>query len=360
MRPGALPALGAACSAILSAQSPSQDRGLQTWSLQQGRVTAGEGASAAPLAAGSLQKPFVAKAWAATHPGAATPRFTCGPGSACWRPGGHGELGLARALAVSCNTYFRALAAVTPPAALARTFAEEGFQGAPTTPDLAVGLVEPEGAITITPGELVEAYGRLVREPWSVGEPVRREVLAGLREAARSGTAGALGQRGWWAKTGTVPAADGDPTRTAGLLIAADDAGFVLLGRLEPGTGREAAAALAPMLARLRPWQAPRPGPAQPPAGPGRGVPASGREVVEGDTVRVRLLDLLGSRHIEVANLGAFPIPAGRGYLGPGASAPSIPATASGRGCWSSALRTWASRDASRDGWRRAARPGAP
>lgn len=301
--------------AFLTAQSPH----LQTWTLEQGRLIADPGASAAALAVGSLQKPFVAKAWAAAHPARATPRFRCGPGSACWLPSGHGEVGLTRALAVSCNAYFRSLAKDTPPFVLANTFRAEGFSTLPISPDLAIGLAGPGGALQIRPGDLLEAYERLVREPWAVGEPVRSQVLAGLREAALKGTAGALGQRGWWAKTGTVPSSDGDPTRTTGLLIAVDDAGWTVLARLEPGTGRQTAAALAPALARLRPGHMIRGTTEQANLVPVK--PESPQITSSASSkVRIRLLDLLGSKHLEIRNLGTAPIPAGRAYLGPGAA----------------------------------------
>lgn len=315
MRPGRplRAVLGLAAGLALHAQA------LQTWTLEQGRVAASPAASAAPLAAGSLQKPFVAKAWAAAHPGVPTPRLRCTRNAGCWFPAGHGELGLAGALAVSCNAYFRALAADTPIPQLQEALVGEGFSALPLTPDLAIGLAGPEGALAIAPPDLLEAYARLVREPWSRGEPVRRDVLAGLRAAALKGTAGALGQRGWWAKTGTVPAANGDPTRTAGLLVAVDDAGWAILARLEPGTGRQAAAALAPTLARLRPWLARRDAralrPAAPPVPPASAPPR--REAAPDGLVRVRLLDLLDAARLEVRNLGPSPIAAGRGFLGP-------------------------------------------
>lgn len=302
-------------SALLAAQTPR----LQTWTEEQGRLLSSPGASSAPLAVGSLQKPFVAKAWASAHPNASAPRFRCGPESGCWFPSGHGDVGLTRAMAVSCNAYFRNLAKDTPPAILEKTFAIEGFSSLPMTPDLAIGLAGPDGSLLIRPEDLLEAYGRLLREPWAVGEPVRAEVAAGLRESARQGTASALAQRGLWAKTGTVPSAEGDPTRTTGLLVMVDDAGWAMLARLEPGTGRQAAAALAPELARLRPWQtmhsAIRPSFPPPPR------PAAARAApAEKTDVRVRLLDLLGSKRIEVRNLGPSPITVDRGYLGAGAA----------------------------------------
>ncbi len=270
------------------------------------------------MAIGSLQKPFVAKAWAAAHPHSPTPRFRCGPGSACWLPPGHGDVGLTRALAVSCNAYFRALAKDTPPSVLKGTFKAEGFSSPAITPDLAIGLAGPEGALLIAPGDLLEAYERLVREPWPTGEAVRDQVLAGLREAALKGTAGGLGQRGWWAKTGTVRIEDDDPTRTAGLVMAVDDAGWAVLAKLEPGTGRQAAAAIAPTLARLRPGHAVHRIAEQSYLRYPKPVATLARPAST-SVVQVRLLGLLESKHIEVRNLSASPMPAGRNFLGPGA-----------------------------------------
>jgi stage II sporulation protein D len=271
---------------------------------------------------GSLQKPFVAKAWAEAFPERPTPRLRCGPASGCWRPSGHGGLGLARALAVSCNAYFRALAAEVPPDLLARAFAAEGFLGAPGTPDAALGLEGEAGGPAIAPQALLRAYCRLVEEPWLRGEAVRQEVLRGLGEAARTGTAQGLGRRAAWAKTGTVPS-DG-PGPTAGFAWAADAAGGAALARLEPGTGREAAAALAPLLDRARPWPAP------PAAGPGAPAPRAGG--VSPGEVRVRLVDLLGVPRLEVRNLGAAPVSFGRGFLGPGAVGPLEPGAVAGPG----------------------------
>src|SRR5207249_7386422 len=69
------------------------------------------GAEPGPLAVGSLLKPFVAKAWAHAHPGVPPPVERCERASGCWRPAGHGTAGLTRALAVSCNAYFKKMAA---------------------------------------------------------------------------------------------------------------------------------------------------------------------------------------------------------------------------------------------------------
>ncbi len=296
MRLAAVLGLWATLALAQSAPVPN----LRTWSRQPLRPNADPQRSDAPLAVGSLQKPFVAKAWAAAHPGQRPPLLTCGPASHCWHRSGHGALGLSRALSVSCNAYFRRLATETRLEAIQSTLAQEGFQGQLSGPDAALGLPGPS-PVVIRPSLLLEAYARLVREPWREGEEVRQQVLAGLRAAAHSGTASGLALGGCWAKTGTLPAADGDPTKTRGLVLVLDDAGRGILAELEPGTGREAAVALG---RRLR-WA---PDTLDAPS------PEAERPVV------VRLFDLLGAQKWKVRNLSPAAIPARSGFLGPGGS----------------------------------------
>lgn len=300
------------CACLALTAAAAQTPRLQIWVRDaSGAIT--EGAEAErPIAVGSLQKPFVAEAWAATHPGAASPRFRCGPDAGCWLAAGHGDLGLPRALALSCNTYFRRLAAATPMAGLEASLRAAGFTRGPRSAEEAIGLPGGEGPLRIAPAALLAAYAALTRVPWAAGEPVRGEVLAGLREAGLEGTAKALGRRGYWAKTGTVPASDGDPLRTCGLALAVDDAGWGILARLEPGTGREAAAAMADTLARLRPWTQ-----AHPPRNRESALPVP-VEALDARGVRVRLFDLLPDARWEVLNPGASPVSAGNGFIGPG------------------------------------------
>lgn len=280
--------------ALLALPAPAQPpAGFQVWRRSVDPAGSVTGPGDAPMAVGSLQKPFVVQAWAGGHPGRPAPRLRCPPGPGCWNRSGHGEVGLVQALALSCNAYFRALAADTDPDRLAASFAEAGFLGTPRSPDAAIGLLDGDAAPVIRPSALLEAYIALVHIPWRSGEGLRVQVLDGLREAARMGTAGGLAGRGCWAKTGTIPL---DPLRTCGLALTVDDAGWATLGRLEPGTGREAA---------LRMGQVARASSSA--ADPG----AAG--------VTVRLLDLLAGRRMWVRNPGSTPVPSAPGFLGPGA-----------------------------------------
>ena len=140
--------------------------GLTFWRLEPGGLVSAGWAPDRPLAVGSLMKPFVAKAWALAHPFQPAPRFVCPPESVCWFKPGHGQLGLAEALTVSCNSYFLSLAEATPLATLGATLAGEGFQPSPRSAREAMGLGEPSELPGITPSALLAAYARLVREPW--------------------------------------------------------------------------------------------------------------------------------------------------------------------------------------------------
>lgn len=297
-----------ACFAFLCVSLASQEPRLTLWCRDaSGVMIQGSPynmANDAPIAVGSLQKPFIAKAWAATHEGD-PPRVRCGPESSCWLPAGHGELGLSAALARSCNTYYRTLASQVPLAELGAALEGAGFTRAPRTPEEAIGLPGVDGPLRVRPSDLLAAYARLVKEPWAKHDAVRGLVLAGLREAALDGTAKGIGRRGFWAKTGTVPSPDGNPLHTCGLALAVDDTGWALLARLDPGTGREAAMAMADALAQLRPWSK------------GHAI-ARGVESIERGQVRVRLFDLLGPRAWEARNLGPAPVRFNGAFLGPG------------------------------------------
>jgi len=293
MRPVALVAVLLAPVGPQAAEAPIQ------WRLRDGRIEASAGAPTKPLGVGSLQKPFVVRAWAEAHPGAEPPRLVCHGGSSCWLRSGHGPLGLVRATSLSCNVYFRALAADTPADVLTRSLSGAGFAvETPLTPDTAIGLPDEMGRsrIAIRADALLGAYARLVREPWAMRDDVRRELLAGLRAAALDGTAHGLGSGAQYAKTGTAPSVDGLPLQTSGLAVAVDATGSGVLALLRRGTGRDAGQALATSL-RSR-------------AATLASVPSSGR-------VRVALFSLLRPRQVAARNLSGVPVEGPAGFVGP-------------------------------------------
>jgi len=236
------------------------------------------------LLVGSIQKPFVVKAWAMSHPSDVPPVINCSDASGCWRVSGHGQMNLVEALSNSCNTYFLELAGQIPLEYLNKVFAEIGFRGRVSSPESAIGL-DTSGP-KIRPSSLFNAYSQLIALPWE-REDVRQLIIHGLRLAASTGTA-KVGRPGYFAKTGTVPGAS--PDSTIGLAIALDSSGNGILARHVGATGREAAAQLFA--------EAPRPD----------GI------------VRVRLFELLGSQTVEVKNLEDFAIPCTGGFLGANAA----------------------------------------
>jgi stage II sporulation protein D len=311
MRPGQAASWASAVTAALavatlaaratSASSPE----LLVWTLRAGDLIAPPTAPYSTVHVGSLQKPFVVRAWAASHPDELPPRVTCDASSGCWLRQGHGTLGLTRAMAVSCNTYFRTLAKATPPQALRRALEMAGFSVAGSlTADEAIGLPPAPGvrpAVTIEPAALLRAYVTLVREPWPEREPVRRLVVQGLRSSARDGTARGVRRPGW-AKTGTTRALDGRPLATSGLVVVVDEEGTGTLGIMGRGTGREAAVAL------------------------GRGAGAASIEAprISGapgtKVVRIRLFSTVSIQEARVRNLGPSPAMWSGGWIGPGAT----------------------------------------
>jgi hypothetical protein len=295
--------------------APATGGDLLVWRLRDARLEVPAGAPRGALPVGSLQKPFVARAWADTHRGQATPRLACSGGASCWYRPGHGSLGLVQAVSLSCNAYFRELAAQVPRGALATALREAGFRvEEPLSESEAIGI-DPLGKVAIQPGLLLAAYLRLVREPWTTGESVRQELRAGLRSAALHGTARAFRDAGAWAKTGTSASVLGQPLATSGWVVAIDDAGRATLGLLPRGTGRTAAEQLAAGRVAI---------------GPIAERALSGAP----DRVTVELFALLAPRGIVARNLSPAPLSTSFGFIGPGATRPLRGGDRLGEGTW--------------------------
>jgi cell division protein FtsI/penicillin-binding protein 2 len=200
-----------------------------------------------PVPLGSLVKPFTALAYAASH-GGQLPRIECTRHSGCWLPAGHGAVEIEKAIAYSCNTYFRGLSEQLLHQDFAPVTARFGLA--------APARSAPPGAFfglgddwQIAPVALVRAYEELVRRS---AEPAIGRVVAGLRVAAERGTANgvgrALGGSSCFAKTGTAPcihpAGTGRQSNGDGyalVLYPADQPRYTLLVRVHGVPGREAA-----------------------------------------------------------------------------------------------------------------------
>ena len=317
-------------SATASALPLSAD--FERWVLNRGQVQPPDHSSQELIPVGSLQKPFLVRAWATSHPTAAPPSFTCTRTSGCWRPSGHGTLSLRAAVRESCNTYFKSLARETPREDLEASFREAGFQWTGELMEAdAIGLPGLAG-VRIAPARLLPSYARLARTPWPARDDVRRELLVGMKDAAESGTASGLRLWGFLAKTGTVPALDGTPLATSGLAMVLDDTGFAFLGLLSRGTGREAAIRAGAEIAKLRPGSMVRETPATVVRGRGPITRVPLRSV--DDPVRVEMLEELRLGEGRLRNLGAGPVDTARGFMGPGAAVSLVRGEWFGRSLW--------------------------
>ena len=200
---------------------------------------------------GSLLKPFVAVAYGEQHK-FEYPTVTCtGTKSRCWLPRGHGTVGLEKAIADSCNTYFLVLAYKLDRARAQAVFRRFGLEGPPADAqaDMLIGLGDRWRE---TPLALARAYLALLTD---TPQPARGRILAGMRSAAETGTAReidvALGERAALAKTGTAAcsyhprsAADG----FAIVLFPASQPRVLLLVREHGTTGAHAATQAGAML----------------------------------------------------------------------------------------------------------------
>ena len=207
--------------------------------------------AAAPIAPGSLLKPFVAVAYGEQH-GSVYPDVQCtGTAGHCWYPHGHGVLGLEEALAQSCNAYFLTLADGLKSEPALRCFARLGLYGSSRVmrPADFIGL---SGAWRETPLTLARAYLSLLDDR---SNPARNRITAGMESAALNGTAreadAELGSYSVLAKTGTASCPH-HPQATADgfalLLYPAEHPRFLLLVRQHATTGARTAGRAGAML----------------------------------------------------------------------------------------------------------------
>jgi len=207
-----------------------------------------------PIPLGSLVKPFTALAYAEHHD-FRYPAYICrGAASQCWQPKPHGSLEIVAALAVSCNSYFRQMAATIQPEQMRSTAARFGLDLPPagaTSPSL-MGLGDEW---LISPQHMAGAYLELVRRR---DQPGVAQILDGMRQAAARGTGApvnaSLKHTSALVKTGTAVCrhehrAPGDGFVIA--LVPASQPELLLMIRVHGVPGASAATTAGRMLARL-------------------------------------------------------------------------------------------------------------
>ncbi len=147
---------------------------------------------------GSLLKPFLVVSYLGS--GAQAPVLDChGAVDGCWSVRGHGRQNIVKALANSCNVYFRFLVNRLDLSALDFTALSYGLLPPDRNWDRTrlIGLGEgwPQ-----QPGVVVRAFAQLGK---NAGEISVRTALRGMALCAEEGTAKAIGFAGY-AKTGTA------------------------------------------------------------------------------------------------------------------------------------------------------------
>jgi len=145
---------------------------------------------------GSLMKIFTLIAYSRTH--RTFPKFSCPPTLArdpqgCWDRNGHGQVDAQKALAFSCNVYFRQLAEQTSPEVFERVLTEFGILNDSVKlndqllPKLMVGTTMD---VKVSPERLLHAYSSFFANPnrFSVSPEVQSLIRNGMAEGARHGT----------------------------------------------------------------------------------------------------------------------------------------------------------------------------
>ena len=201
-----------------------------------------------PVPMGSLLKPFTALAYGEAH-SFHYPEYVCwGQAGGCWRPRGHGRIGLTQAVAHSCNAYFRALAAQVPAEDLSAVLARYGVNVTDTT-DSASAKIGVGKGWKVPPLEMARAYLALVSRS---SDPGADDLAAGMLLSASLGTGSAVDSAlgpplaGARVKTGTAPCVHAHRLPGDGyavVLYPAESPRFLLLVQVHGVPGSKAAVA---------------------------------------------------------------------------------------------------------------------
>ena len=204
-----------------------------------------------PVPMGSLLKPFTALAYGEAH-SFHYPEYVCrGQAAGCWRPRGHGRIGITEAVAHSCNAYFRTLAAQVPAADLAAVLARYGVNAADPS-DSASAKIGVGNGWKIPPLAMAHAYLALASRS---SDPGAYDLAAGMLLSASLGTGSAvdaaLGGNRARVKTGTAPCLHARKLPGDGyavVLYPAESPRFLLLVQVHGVPGSKAAVSAGRMM----------------------------------------------------------------------------------------------------------------
>jgi stage II sporulation protein D len=146
---------------------------------------------------GSLMKIFTLIAYSQTH--RTFPKFSCPPTLArdpkgCWDRNGHGQVDAQKALAYSCNVYFRQLSEQTSPEVFQRVLKQFGIltEGEQLNDQqlLRKLMVGATMEFKVSPQRMLHAYTSFFNNAnhFSVASEVRSLIRNGLAEGAKYGT----------------------------------------------------------------------------------------------------------------------------------------------------------------------------
>jgi cell division protein FtsI/penicillin-binding protein 2 len=207
-----------------------------------------------PIPLGSLVKPFTALAYGEQHAYQYPVHICRGKATGCWFPRGHGKVDLTRAIAYSCNSYFRVLTSkmlAADVAPVARSFDLQLPPSGTAGPPLA-GLGTNW---KISPLQIARAYAELMRRR---EQPGVRQILAGMAQSARQGTGAEVDRTLPYpyalVKTGTSVCTHKQRAGGDGFTVAiapSDHPQVVLLVRVHGVPGHEAARVAGEMLRRI-------------------------------------------------------------------------------------------------------------
>lgn len=210
--------------------------------------------AAVPIPLGSLAKPFAALAYGEQHEFHYPSHICRGSETGCWRPGGHGDVDLASAIAFSCNSYFRFLTSDLKAADVLPTASQFGLD----LPDSNTHGGEFAGLGTrwrISPLRMAHAYVELLGERQ---RPAVHQILAGMQQSAMRGTGAevdrALQPETALVKTGTAVCTHSRPAPGDGFAVAlvpAENPRLLLMVRVHGVPGSVAAKTAGQMFRRI-------------------------------------------------------------------------------------------------------------